>query len=138
MSIEVVEGKYIRLTYNTETFRTVESVLQLGDCLFARFDEAATYFTYKFVQTWAAAGREAPPAFVLEKGGGEQPALMQRVGLKAKVPAEKLEIPHYCLDLAPAYVFMPHERIKVLYEDFSEILERVKGSVVWPQEGQVQ
>lgn len=50
MSSKTLKGEYVELTYNTDTFRVISTKIELGDCLFAKFDEAASYVTYKHIQ----------------------------------------------------------------------------------------
>jgi len=50
MSSKIIKGKYVELTYNIDTFRVISTKIELGDCLFVKFDELASYLTYKHIQ----------------------------------------------------------------------------------------
>ena len=41
MTIETVKGRYTTITYSRDTYHIIHSEIELGDCLFAKFDEAS-------------------------------------------------------------------------------------------------
>ena len=80
MSIETIKGQLIELTYDTNSFRAVRAEIQLGDSVFAKFDETATFLTYQYLRHWATkdGSEESPPAFCLEQGDKEvKPSLLE-------------------------------------------------------------
>jgi hypothetical protein len=140
MSIATVKGKFIELVYDTGTFHTVRSEIQLGDSLFAKFDESATFFTYKYLQYWATTtgAEEPPPAFKLRKANKQKRrSFFEKLGL-TRAKGEGLQIPPHCFDLAPAMVFLPRSRVKELYNDFEQILGQIKENIVWPKDSPMQ
>ena len=144
MSIETIKGQLIELTYDTNSFRAVRAEIQLGDSVFAKFDETATFLTYQYLRHWATkdGSEESPPAFCLEQGDKEvKPSLLERLKLvkpKGRGDKKELAIPPHVFDLAPAYVFIPRSRVRELFADFENILGQVQSSIVWPDDVHMQ
>lgn len=67
MSCKTIKGEYIELTYSTDSYRIITTKIQLGDCLFAQFDETASYLTYKHIQDLAQrADQEKAPTLCID------------------------------------------------------------------------
>ena len=122
MSIETIKGKLIELTYDNNSFKAVRSEIQLGDCLYAKFDELATFSTYKYLQHWANSTDSEEP---LE-------------AIKLEQADKELSIPRHLFDLAPAMVFIPRSRVRELFADFENVLAQVNQSIVWPPDAPIQ
>lgn len=143
MSIETIKGQLIELTYDTDSFKAVRAEIQLGDSVFAKFDETATFLTYQYLRHWATKdGSEVPASFSFkQEAKGKKPSLFERLKLvnpKSLEDKEELVIPPHLFDLAPAYVFIPRSRVKELFADFENILSQVQSNIVWPKETDVQ
>lgn len=143
MSIETIKGQLIELTYNTDSFRAVRAEIELGDSVFAKFDETATFLTYQYLRHWATRDNSEEPtkAFSFKQGKAKKPSLLERLKLvnpKSCEDKQELVIPPHLFDLAPAYVFIPRSRVKELFADFENILGQVQSSIVWPEDIEVQ
>lgn len=142
MTLKTVKKNHVEITYNTCTMHIVRGEFQVGDCLFTRFDETATYVAYHWLKRAANDPHytQKPPALSLtnkERAKGEKINLLQKLWLK-KIPPH-LTIPPLCWDLEPAYVFFPQQKAKELLNEFDELLNEICAhGVNWPEDAPVQ
>ncbi len=134
----MVKQRYVTLTFDTETYQTIGSEIELGDCLFAKFDERATHFTYKSFKLWAVNESEAAKKQWTSYKKYKPRSILQYIGFKSAEEIDKISLPPFIVDLHPAYTFLTHERVKEVSEDFDKILEKLQVTLLWIEDEEVQ